>query len=106
MPKPEYLFNTALCGDRMDAEAAMTQISDYLGELAEDTSVPRNIRRGANEAATQWLLNREKPIDVRVFSAIKILDDLADDPNIPMHARTMIYNIITQLETVNRALES
>ena len=89
----------------MDVENAMTQISDYLGELASDTSVPRNIRRGANEAASQWLLNRSKPIDVRVFSAIKILDDLADDPNIPMHARTMIYNIITQLEMVNRSMD-
>jgi len=89
----------------MDPEMAMTQISEILNELAEDTSVPRNIRRGAQEATSKWLLNRSKPIDVRVFSAIKILDDLADDPNIPMHARTMIYNIITQLETVNRAME-
>lgn len=89
----------------MDAEASMIQISNYLGELAEDTSVPRNIRRGAQEAASQWLMNRSKAIDVRVFSAIKILDDLADDPNIPMHARTMIYNIITQLEMVNRSLD-
>ncbi len=89
----------------MDPEMAMTQISEILNELAEDTSVPRNIRRGAQEATSKWLLNRSKPIDVRVFSVIKILDDLADDPNIPMHARTMIYNIITQLETVNRAME-
>lgn len=90
---------------KMDPEMAMSQISEILNELAEDTSVPRNIRRGAQEAASKWLLDRTKPIDVRVFSAIKILDDLADDPNIPMHARTMIYNIITQLETVNREME-
>jgi len=89
----------------MNTEEAMTQISEVLNELSEDTSVPRNIRRGAQEAASKWLLNRSKAIDVRVFSAIKILDDLADDPNIPMHARTMIYNIITQLETVNRELD-
>jgi uncharacterized protein len=89
----------------MDAEAAIKQISDYLGELSDDTSVPRNIRRGAQEAASQWLMNRSKAVDVRVFSAIKILDDLADDPNIPMHARTMIYNIITQLEMVNREMD-
>ncbi len=89
----------------MDAEASIKQISDYLGALSEDTSVPRNIRRGAQEAASQWLLNRSKPVDVRVFSAIKILDDLADDPNIPMHARTMIYNISTQLEMVNREMD-
>lgn len=89
----------------MNPEEAMNQISEILNELSEDTSVPRNIRRGAQEASSQWLMNRSKPIDVRIFSAIKILDDLADDPNIPMHARTMIYNIITQLETVNRSLD-
>ena len=85
----------------MDPEKALNQISSFLSEIAEDNTIPRNIRRGAQEAATQWLLNRSKPVDVRIFSAIKIMDDLADDPNIPMHARTMIYNIITQLETVN-----
>ena len=32
----------------MDSEVKLKQIVDVLDQLAEDTSVPRNIRRGAN----------------------------------------------------------
>ena len=39
-------------------------------------------------------------MDVRCAGAINILDDLANDPNIPLQARTLIWQIISQLETV------
>jgi uncharacterized protein (UPF0147 family) len=67
--------------------------------LAEDTSVPRNIRRGASEAK-DLLLKEEDALDVRVASAIFMMDELANDPNIPLHGRTLIWNIISQLETI------
>ena len=67
--------------------------------LAEDTSVPRNIRKGAADAKAR-LLDTKEALDVRAASAINILDDLANDPNVPLHARTLIWQIISQLETV------
>jgi uncharacterized protein (UPF0147 family) len=67
--------------------------------LAEDTSVPRNIRRGASEAK-DLLLKEEDALDVRVASAVFMMDELANDPNIPLHGRTLIWNIISQLETI------
>jgi hypothetical protein len=70
-----------------------------LDQLAEDTSVPRNIRRGANEAKDR-LLRKDEALDVRVAGANFILDELANDPNIPLHGRTLIWNIMSQLETV------
>jgi uncharacterized protein (UPF0147 family) len=30
-----------------------------------------------------------------------ILDDLANDPNIPLHGRTLIWNVISQLEVIS-----
>ncbi len=88
----------------MNIEESLKQVSEMLLELTEDRSIPRNIKRGAKEAATEWLLNKSKDIDVRIFSAINILEEQVDDPNIPMHARTQIYNIITQLETLNASI--
>ena len=78
------------------------QIADYLDSLAEDNSVPRNIRKGAADAKTT-LLNTSEAMDVRATSAIVILDELANDPNIPLHGRTMIWNVISQLETISRS---
>ncbi len=83
----------------VDMETRLKQIMDVLDQLAEDNSVPRNIRRGAADAK-QRLLNKNEALDIRSASAVMILDELANDPNIPLHGRTLIWNIISQLETV------
>ncbi|MEE8198880.1 MAG: UPF0147 family protein [Thermoplasmata archaeon] len=83
----------------METDQKLKQVLDGLGQLAEDTSVPRNIRRGALNAR-ELLLKEEDALDVRAASVIFILDELANDPNIPLHGRTLIWNVISQLETV------
>jgi uncharacterized protein (UPF0147 family) len=82
-----------------DTKTRLNQVMDVLDQLAEDTSVPRNIRRGATQAK-DILLNESEALDVRTASAVFILDELANDPNIPLHGRTLIWNIISQLETI------
>lgn len=77
------------------------QITDNMNMLAEDQSVPRNIRKGATDAKAR-LLDTKEAMDVRAAGAINILDDLANDPNVPLHARTLIWQIISQLETVGK----
>ncbi|MCL2317706.1 MAG: UPF0147 family protein [Methanomassiliicoccaceae archaeon] len=76
-------------------------VIDILDNLAEDTSVPRNIRRGATDAKAR-LMDSKNAMDVRATSAIIILDDLANDPNIPLHGRTLIWNVISQLEVLSQ----
>lgn len=83
----------------MDNEYRLKQIIEVLDQLTEDTSVPRNIRRGAT-SAKERLLQSKEALDVRAASAIFILDELANDPNIPLHGRTLIWNVISQLETI------
>ena len=83
----------------MDSDAKLKQIIEVLDQLAEDTSVPRNIRRGATSAKERLQQNKEA-MDVRAASAVFILDELANDPNIPLHGRTLIWNIISQLEMI------
>jgi uncharacterized protein len=87
----------------VDVKQKMGQILEVLDQLADDTSVPRNIRRGATEAKAK--LEQNVALDVRVAGAIGKLDDLANDPNIPMHGRTIIYRIITELENLLAAAQ-
>lgn len=75
------------------------QVTDAMDILAEDSSVPRNIRKGAQEAKAR-IMDQKEALDVRASSAMNILDDLANDQNIPLHARTQIWQIISQLEQI------
>ena len=86
----------------METEGKLKQIMDVLDQISEDTSVPRNIRRGASDAKAR-LTKKDEALDLRVTSAIMIMDDLANDPNIPLHGRTQIWNIISQLSQIEGA---
>jgi hypothetical protein len=79
--------------------AEISRIIDSLAQLADDSSVPRNIRRGA-QSAREELGKPRTALDVRVASAVYVLDDLANDPNIPTHGRTAIWTIISNLESL------
>jgi len=74
-------------------------VLESLTELADDASVPRNVRRGA-QSAREALNRPNQPLDVRVASAVYVLDDLANDPNLPTHGRTAIWSIISTLESL------
>jgi uncharacterized protein len=78
---------------------ALGPVLESLGQLADDASVPRNIRRGA-QAARDELGKPRVALDVRVASAVYVLDDLANDPNLPTHGRTAIWSIISTLESL------
>lgn len=78
---------------------AIEQTLSTLTELADDSSVPRNIRRGAQSAKDE-LGKPRIALDMRIASAVYLLDDLANDPNLPTHGRTAIWSIISQLESL------
>lgn len=72
-------------------------ITDVLDFLASDDSIPKNIRRGATEAKAK-LMDTQEAMDVRATGAMTILDDLANDNNTPLHARTLIWKATSELE--------
>ena len=79
-------------------------IVKLLTEITEDRTVPRNIRAAAEEAKKELTENTENSWDIRLSSAISELDDIINDPNMPMYTRTQIWNIVSMLEAVKREL--
>ena len=84
---------------RDEKSQSLHRVIESLAELADDSSVPRNIRRGAQSAKDE-LTKIRVAADVRIESAVYVLDDLANDPNLPTHGRTAIWSIISNLESI------
>jgi len=75
-----------------------------LQQIASDHSVPKNIRRAAKQAfmaVTGKNSQEDDPPEVRANFAISILDEISQDPNCPLFARTKIWNILSLLETIS-----
>ena len=80
-------------------EEAFNRVTEILRHIMEDTSVPRNIRRAAEESKDILAEDNEEPT-IRASTVISILDEISNDPNIPIHARTLIWNVLSELESV------
>lgn len=82
-----------------NVQKKMEQVATILDMLSEDTSVPRNIRKGAKDSKER--LNDSKvALDLRCASVVSVLEDLSNDPNIPLHGRTLIWNATSILESI------
>ncbi len=83
----------------VNPQEVIKQSIQVLDHIANDNSVPRNIRRSANEILVT-LRNEDETLFLRTSSCIPILEDISNDPNIPLHTRTLIWNVASQLETI------
>ncbi len=80
-------------------EAKLRQALMLLEKIISDSSVPRNIRRAAIEAM-KMLRDTSLSPGVRAANAVSILDEVSQDPNMPMHTRTAVWSIVAVLSTV------
>ena len=77
----------------------VNQAMAILNMVAEDNTTPRNIRRTAKQAS-DILLDESLSIAARAANAIDLLDEISQDPNMPMYTRTRLWNVISVLEGI------
>ena len=77
----------------------VNQAMAILNRVAEDNTTPRNIRRTAKQAS-DLMLDESLSLAVRAANAIDLLDDISQDPNMPMYTRTRLWNVISVLEGI------
>ena len=75
-------------------------VLEALDRIIQDDTVPRNVRRAASEIKEN-LLHGEDSLAMRAATAISTLEEIASDPNLPMHVRTLIWNVSSQLERIS-----
>lgn len=77
----------------------LNQATSILNMIADDNTTPRNIRRTAKQAS-EMLVDESLSIAARAANAIAVLEDISQDPNMPMYSRTRIWNAISVLEGI------
>jgi len=73
------------------------QIIPLLKQITEDRTVPRNIKDRIEDSIKE-LNDSKHPVPLKVNTVVSVLDEISNDPNIPMYTRTQIWNIVSALE--------
>ncbi len=79
-------------------DETITQITQQLDLLLNDNSVPRNVKSALDEA--KKALAQKESYAVRASTATYKIDEVSNDINLPPYARTVIWNILSLLESV------
>ena len=80
-------------------EEKIKQATFVLGQVSEDTTTPRNIRRAAKQSMEALELT-EYTLAVRASNAVSILDEILQDPNMPPYTRVKLWNVMSLLEAI------
>jgi hypothetical protein len=84
----------------MVEELISTLSKEIRTSIAEDNSVPRNVRTNVVTGLETYLLNEKDDLDLRIYSTISVLEEQINDSNIPQHARTRLFEFIRDLEEI------
>lgn len=74
------------------------RINELLQEIMGDRGVPRNIKSSIEESIT--IMGGSDSEEEKIASVISILDEASTDPNISLHTRTRIWNMVSVLESI------
>ncbi|MEM0444929.1 MAG: UPF0147 family protein [Nitrososphaerota archaeon] len=80
-------------------EEKRQRIVQILEIVANDMTMPRNVRRTVKEVS-QELFNEKYSPAVRAANAIEKIEEIISDSNIPSFARTQLWLAISLLETI------
>ncbi len=80
-------------------EQRIKQALFVLGEVSEDSTTPRNIRRAAKNAIDALQPSEYTPA-VRASNAISLLDEILQDPNMPPYTRVKLWNVMSFIEAI------
>ena len=81
-------------------EAKLAVIIEMIDNLVSDNTVPKNIRKILTDSKDR--LNGPEDIDVKISAAIYLIESISDDINMPSHARTQIWAIMSALEGIKQ----
>lgn len=80
------------------SEERIKEIISLMDVLIEDSTIPKNIRKVIDEARGH--LKSDQELSTKISSAVQALVGVSEDINMPMHARTQVWTILSALESI------
>ena len=84
----------------MPVEKELQEIHSMMGNLLVDSTIPKNIRKAIGDAKER--IEGDDEMIVKVSASIYLVESISDDINMPPHARTQIWALMSALESVKK----
>ena len=82
-------------------DSKIQEINELLEALVADPSIPKNIRKTLGEARQR--LQSSEDSNLKISAAVYLVESISDDINMPAHARTQIWALMSALESIKKS---
>ena len=76
----------------------LTKITEYLKELEEDNTIPKNVRTKITGIIN--ILTGSEELNIKINKALDDLEEISNDTNMQSYTRTQIWNVTSLLENI------
>jgi uncharacterized protein len=84
---------------QQENDAKLSKATVSLTQISDSNITPRNIRKIVKDSITM-LQDAKQSVAVRAANAISLLDEVAQDPNMPSFARVTLWSAVSNLESI------
>lgn len=74
---------------------------EYMSELEEDSSVPRNIKAKISTIISSLKNTKDEDLSLTLNKLLSELDEISSDANLDQFTRQQIWSISSMLESIN-----
>jgi uncharacterized protein (UPF0147 family) len=93
------LYMSAKLKKQEENNAKLLKATASLNQIVDSNITPRNIRKTVKDSILM-LQDQKQSMAVRAANAISLLDDVAQDPNMPSFARVTLWSAVSELESI------
>jgi uncharacterized protein (UPF0147 family) len=87
---------------QQENEAKLSKAVVSLQQISDSSITPRNIRKTVKDSLLM-LQDAKQSVAVRAANAISLLDEVAQDPNMPSFARVTLWSAVSELESIRES---
>jgi uncharacterized protein len=84
---------------QQENDAKLMKAVTSLQGIADSNITPRNIRKIVKDSI-MMLGDPKQSVAVRAANAVSLLDEVAQDPNMPSFARVTLWSAVSELESI------
>jgi uncharacterized protein len=84
---------------QQENDAKLSKATVSLTQISDSNITPRNIRKIVKDSIIM-LQDAKQSVAVRAANAISLLDEVAQDPNMPSFARVTLWSAVSNLESI------
>ena len=92
-------MSSAKAKKQQENEAKLVKAQLSLQQIADSNITPRNIRKIVKDSIGMRQ-DKKQTVAVRAANAVSMLDEVAQDPNMPSFARVTLWSAVSELESI------